>query len=247
MSYFQFNSAPFPIREDLGEAYRNYWQQLAAPGTWWTGPERVAIAEESRNALVCNFCVERKQALSPYALAGEHRSDEILSKTAVDVVHRVVTDQNRITQSYVESIEADGLSKGAYVELVGIVVAMVSIDEFHRALGLPLEALPVGQPGEPTCYVPQHLSEDIGFVPTIPPEGAVGAESDLWARGFSANVIRALTLVPNALREWRDISAAQYIPLEKMGNFAKEDNRSINRTQIELVAGRVSAVNECFY
>jgi len=32
-----------------------------------------------------------------------------------------------------------------------------------------------------------------------------------------------------------------------MANFDSPENRSINRMQIELVAGRVSAVNECFY
>jgi AhpD family alkylhydroperoxidase len=32
-----------------------------------------------------------------------------------------------------------------------------------------------------------------------------------------------------------------------MTNFVKDDNRSINRMQMELIAGRVSAINECFY
>ncbi len=207
----------------------------------------MAIAEETRNALTCRYCAERKEALSPYTFPGEHDHSGNLPELVVDAVHRVVTDQTRITQSYVDDNVARDLSKEAYVELVGIVVAVFSIDEFHRALGLPVEELPEPLPGQPSQYRPSHLSEDIGFVPTVPPEGAVGDEDDLWRTGFAANVIRALTLVPNALREWRAIAAVQYLALEKMRGWFEDDTRVINRLQMELVAGRVSAVNECFY
>ncbi len=246
MSHFNYERAPFSVRPDIPEAYREYWGQLSQPGTWWTGRERVWIAEESRIALTCEFCVERKSALSPYAVKGEHKTAGKLPENVVDIVHRIVTDQNRITQTYIDNNEAAGISKGAYVELVGIVVAVISIDEFHRALGFPPEPLPEPQTGDPTRYVPDNLVDDMGFVPTVPPNGAVGNEADLWS-GFAPNVVRALTLVPNALREWRKIAAVQYIALEKMATYFKDDTRSINRLQMELVAGRVSAVNECFY
>ena len=244
---FTFEHAPFPVRDDLGEAYRTYWSQLASPGTWWSGEERVAIAQESRNALVCPYCAERKQALSPYNFPGEHMSTTNLPPAVVDAVHRVVTDQTRITQKWIDDNVTSGVSQGAYVELVGVVVAVFSVDEFHRALGLEVEPLPQPQPGDPTRYTPAHVAEDIGFVATVPPEGAVGEEADLWTTGFSANVVRALSLVPNALREWRAIAAAQYIALERMVSYGPDVARSIDRSQMELVAGRVSAVNECFY
>ena len=32
-----------------------------------------------------------------------------------------------------------------------------------------------------------------------------------------------------------------------MQNFVKAENRAIDRKQMELIAGRVSSVNECFY
>ena len=245
--HFTFENSPYAIRDDLGEAYRAYWQQLAAPGTWWRGADRVAIAEESRNALTCAYCAARKTALSPYTFPGEHTSTTHLSAEAVDAVHRVVTDQTRITRALIDDNAVNGLSRGAYVELVGVVVAVFSIDEFHRALGIPVEPLPAPIEGEPSAYTPPNLVDDMGFVPTVPPEGAVGEEADLWTTGFAANVVRALTLVPNALREWRAIAAAQYIALEKMVSYGKDVARSIDRAQMELVAGRVSAVNECFY
>lgn len=245
--WFTFEAVDFPIRPDLIQAYRRYWSRLGRPGSWWTGAERVAIARETRNARRCRLCASRKTALSPYAVSGQHDHDEGLPERAVDAVHRVVTDQSRITRSWIEDNDAAGLSKAAYVELVGITVAVLSIDEFHRALGLPLESLPAPQPGAISRYVPEHLSEDIGFVPTVPPDGAVGNEADLWPNGRTANVVRALTLVPDALRDWKSLSDAQYLSFEEMGTSVLREDRALDRTQVELVAARVSSVNECFY
>jgi hypothetical protein len=247
MMSFDYSKLPFAIRPDIAEAYREYWGKLAKPGNWWTGEQRVAIADESRRALDCEFCKVRKEALSPYGSDDGHQHGGILSTAAVDAVHRVVTDQNRITRQWIENNDAGDLQKPAYVELVGIVVAMFSIDEFHRALGLDLETLPTPKAGYISRYTPSVLSEDIGFVPTVAPEGAVGEEADLWEGDLSANVIRALTLVPNALRDWRDLSGAQYLSFVEMKNFIQSENRSIDRKQMELIAGRVSSVNECFY
>ena len=92
-----------------------------------------------------------------------------------------------------------------------------------------------------------HWSHDTGFVAMLPADGATGAESDLWANGKTANVLRALSLVPDAVRGWMQVGNAQYLSMKGMMNFSGDLGRSINRMQIELVAGRVSAINECFY
>jgi hypothetical protein len=247
MTTFDYDAAPLAIRLDIPAAHRAYWHTLAGPGSWWTGEERVAVAEESRKAVDCPYCAARREALSPYAFPGTHRHGGRLPEVAVDAVHRIVTDQGRITRAWIEDNAANGLSREAYVELVGVVVNVLSIDEFHRALDLPLEPLPVPRPGGISRYRPDMLSDDIGFVPTIPPARAVGREAGLWPGGRAANVLRALSLVPDALRDWLALSAAQYLAVERMGNFVQDDERSIDRLQMELVAARVSAVNECFY
>jgi len=243
---FQYSDSPYAIREDISAAHAKFWENLASPGNWWTGSERIAIASEVRHALECDFCKKRKQALSPYNFAGGHSHGGSLSEVAIDAVHRVITDQTRITKAWVEGNVTKGLSKGAYIELAGLAVAMLSIDEFHRALGLPLEALPTPQPGEPDGYMPALAEEGTGFVPMLPIDGAVGDEADLWG-DRSANVLRAFSAVPNAVRDWIMLSNAQYLSFEGMMNFDSPENRSINRMQIELVAGRVSSINECFY
>ncbi len=247
MSAFNYSDAPVPIRTDLPTAHQRFWRRLARPGAWWTGAERVAIARETRHAVDCALCRQRREALSPYGVAGVHDHGSGLPERAIDAVHRVITDQARIGRTWVEDNAAAGLSKAAYVELVGVAVAVFSIDEFHRALGMDLEPLPEPQPGAISRYRPARLSEDIGFVPTVPPDGAVGDESDLWPAGRTANVVRALTLVPDALRDWRDLGNAQYLSFKEMGNFGPSERRALDRTQIELIAARVSSINECFY
>ncbi len=247
MQPFSYPDSPYTIREDLSQAYREYWVRLARPGSWWTGAERVAIAQESRNAVSCAYCAQRKQALSPYNFDGEHEHAGVLDPLAVDAVHRIITDQTRITRSYVEGNESAGMSREQYVELSGVVTVTFSIDEFHRALGLSLEPLPEPEDGEPTHYRPSHAVEGTGFVPMIPADGNVGAEADLWPEGANANVLRAYSSVPNAVRDWMLVNSAQYLSMSGMQIFAGDTGRSIDRMQIELVAARVSSHNECFY
>ena len=63
-----YRTTGIDVRDDIVASQMRAWQSLAAPGTWWTGAERVAIAREVRAARRCASCAERKAALSPYAL-----------------------------------------------------------------------------------------------------------------------------------------------------------------------------------
>lgn len=248
MQAFDYSALPFAVREDLAQAYREYWRKLAAAGSWWSGEQRVAIAQEVRNALRCSYCAERKQALSPYHFPGEHEHSHNLPAIAVDAVHRIVTDQGRITRDWVQHIQTHGLSEPHYVELAAVVVTVFSIDEFNRGLGLPPEALPTPLPGEPDHYLPGNTDSTTGFVAMLPAQSKLNArESGLWSPGRSANVLRALSLVPDGVRDWQSVANAQYLPAEKLVRFTAATGRSINRPQMELIAGRVSSYNECFY
>ncbi len=64
------------IRPELTASHDRVWQELAASGAWLTGPERVAVARELRAARDCRLCQERKAALSPRAIEGEHDTVE---------------------------------------------------------------------------------------------------------------------------------------------------------------------------
>ena len=250
MDHFQFSESALPIREDIQASFRNVWKNLASPGNWFTGEERVAIAAASRSALSCKLCAQRKDSLSPASVSGTHDSDGSLPEAVVDVVHKCITDQTRISQRWVDGVLEGKLNgrdaEGEYVEIIGIVVNVFSIDEFLRAAGLPIEPLPKPVPGDPSLYRPPLLETDTGFVPMIPADGLSDADSDLWGE-MTANVLRALSLVPDCVRTWLSLSDAMYVPLHFMGQPGLETGRPIDRMQTELVAGRVSSHNECFY
>ena len=246
MQPFSYADAPVPVREDLTDAHRRAWQNLARPGNWWTGAERVAIADELRAASSCQLCRERKAALKPNAASGSHDTVSELPDPAIEAIHRITSDPARLTRTWFDELATAGLDDGHYVELLGVVVCVLSIDAFHRALGVVLEPLPRPEPGEPSRRRPEGLAPEGAWLPMIRPERLGEAERGLYGRSaMSANVIRAMSLVPDAVRELLSLSAAQYLAIERMQSM--ETNRALDRPQMELLAGRVSALNECFY
>jgi hypothetical protein len=247
MSDLDYTAAGVPVREDLRAAHRLIWEYVRAPGNWWTGAERVAIAAEVRHAVRCPLCGARKLALSPNAVAGEHAQAAALPATVVDVIHRIRTDPGRLSQPWFESVVAGGLDVPHYVELVSVVTLVGGVDYFCRSLGLAPFPLPEPLPGAPTGYLPASAKSGTAWVPMIAPEDAAGPEADMYPPSpFIPNIVRALSLVPNAVRTmWRS-SDAHYLPVAEIGNPAARP-AALDRMQTELIAARVSAINECFY
>ncbi len=131
---------------------------------------------------------------------------------------------------------ADGLSDGHYVELVGTVVA----------LSLPPHPLPVAEPGAPTRYRPASAGPDEAWVPMVPLDKADTPEADLWPAERTGNVIRALSLVPDEVRTLADLSAVHYLENTCVRDPAATQG-SLSRPQMELLAGPVSALNQCIH
>ena len=248
---FDYGGAGLSIPEAIAAAHRRFWERLAGPGTWWTGADRVAIAAAVREAEACELCRERRAALSPAAVTGSHPARPPLSAPAVDAVHRIVTDAGRITRTTVEELAHAGISDAHYVELLGVCVAVLSVDEFHRALGLPLEPLPPPRPGRPSRARPAEALPGTGFVPMLPSRGRSPEFRELYGDlpgGYVPNVLRALSLVPEAVRDLGLLADAHYLPSAFVARpGAMPEGRVLDRRQVELLAGRVSALNECFY
>ena len=242
-----YSDAPWPVRENFAACHNRYWQRLAAPGNWLSGAERVAVAREVRQALECGLCRRRKEALSPYAVEGAHDTVTELPEVMVEVVHRVITDSARITRAWFDGIMQQGLSTEKYVETVGTLITVFLIDEFCRALGLPLHELPEPQPGEPDHYRPDNVSLDGAWVPILPTRVDNGAEADLWEGEMHGYVIRALSLVPDEVRTLLDTSIAHYLDVGEVWNMTSLPQGTLTRPQTEVVAARVSAFNDCFY
>ena len=244
---FDYSQAGYAIREDIPAAYRAIWRKIGEPGNWWSGAQRPALVQEARNARSCAACRERKAALSPEADCGPHNSSTDLPDLAVDAAHRITTDPSRLSQGWLESLAAAGLSDGHYVELLSVVVSAISIDAFHRALGLSLEPPPEPVPGPPDGYRPSGAADSGAWVHTVQPGSTSAAEADLYPGGHTANVISAMSLVPDAVRMQLLLARAQYLPLQSVMTPGDNCGRAISRVQMELLAGRVSSLSQCFY
>jgi hypothetical protein len=236
MPAISYDDAPVAVREDLAAAHRAAWDRLRCPGTWWTGRGRVEIAAETRAAATCALCRARKAAVSPSAVDGVHERVSGLPEPVVDAVHRIATDPGRLTERWYRELVDQTLQDTDFVELVGVVITVVGIDTFARALGLPVPDLPEPQTGEPTRVRPSGASVVGHWVPSIPPEPGSGAVP---------NIRRALSLVPAEARGFDELGAVMYLPLDDLMDFGRD--RALSRPQMELLAARVSALNQCFY
>lgn len=239
------------LRVDIAEGHDHAWQRIARPGSWWSGAERVAIAYTVRAAWNCELCRDRRNALSPAHAQGEHERtdfDAALHDETIDTVHRLVTDPPRLSREWLDAlVEGGAFTRSSYVELVAVVTQAVSMDVLRFALGQPLDEIPAPEPGEPSHYEPPGLAMEEAWVPMIKTENLGPDEQDLY--GVTGNVVRALSAVPEEVRALKALSSHHYLSIEDMRDFVGGESvgRAIDRAQMELVAGRVSALHECFY
>lgn len=176
-----YENAPLRIRDDLAAAHRHAWDHIGDPGTWWSGAERVALAAETRNAVNCRLCRERKKALSPAAVSGSHDSLGALPENVVEIVHRVRTDPARLTRTWFDSVIGSGLTPERYVEIVSVVVQIVSVDTFARGIGISPLPLPRPARGAPAKRRPSGAKPGPAWVDWIEPADLTEAEADLRA------------------------------------------------------------------
>jgi hypothetical protein len=239
-------------RSDLAAAQADAWAGIGATGTWWTGVERVAIAAETRHAAGCRLCAARQEALSPSMVAGDHDSLGTLPSSAIEAIHRIRTDPGRLGESWYRGVIAAGLDEERYVELVSVLAVTVAVDTFRRAAGLVPWPLPQARTGEPSRRRPAGARRGVAWMATLLPDDCSAEDPDLYQadpgprRRGGGYVHHALSLVPRAMMQWWDMFEVMYLPSAAMRDFGRE-YRAISHAQIELLASRVAALNQCVY
>ena len=233
-------------KADLAASHKNAWTAIASPGTWLDGARRVAEAAEIRRARDCAHCAEIRAALSPYAVKGKHDTTGRLSEAEVELIHRVVNDPGRLTESWSQSILARGLAEGEYVEIVGLVAMVMMLDTFAHAYGTRLHALPEPRPGEPSRYHPPGAKKKAAWLPLVEPEDTVPSDGPMYPNPKAGYIYRGLSLVPQSLRDYWALAFHHYLPAEFVYKF-DSSIRAISRPQTEVLAARVSALHQCAY
>ena len=109
------------VRADLAAAIDAAWRAIGERGSWWSGGERAAIAQETRQATACRLCAQRAAALSPLAATGTHDAVSSLPAPAIEAIHRIATDSGRLGRTWFDRLRGAGLGDGQYVEIVAIV------------------------------------------------------------------------------------------------------------------------------
>jgi hypothetical protein len=223
------------------------WKSLGQAGGWFDGQERIAIAEETRRAPHCGFCAKRKAALSPYAVSGDHDvAETILSDLAVDTIHGITTDPGRLSERWYGELSDAGMSPEELVEITSIVGVITIADTLARALSQPERPFPAALEGEPHRQRVSGATVQRAWVPMVEPESAEGMlklmyDDILSAAGFVFNVARALTSVPEAVRDFFTAFMPNY------STHGDVRSGGLGRTQVELLASSTSAWNDCFY
>lgn len=242
-----YADAPLPVRADLATEHARVWRSLAAPGTWLDGSQRVAVAAETRIAPACPTCKAAADALAPLPSGTLHAvTNDVLPPLWIEVIHRVRNDASRLTDRWYSSLLGRGMDPGEYIEIVSVLAHVVAVDTFTDALGWPRHALPKPLTGEPSRTLPPGAKPGLGRVPTVAPEDVSQGEADLYEGLSGANIHRALSLVPAEVWSFFALDAVMYLPDRQLRDFEHEF-RAIDHAQIELVAARVSALNECYY
>ncbi|MBI4933506.1 MAG: hypothetical protein HY828_06480 [Actinobacteria bacterium] len=209
------------VRDDLAAAHRRSLVHVAAPGARFTAARRVQIAEVAIAAF-----------LDPEPTPPWVRPHGDL---ALDVAHRLARHAGTINLEWYEQIVTEGLHPLDWVEVVGIVVSAVPPVAFARAIGAPPPGLPAPQPGDPTGHEAAELAPArLNFVPVAAPADRM------------PSVVQALSALPDEWDNLWQLAEAQY-----MSDRAMDDplwNRgTLSRPQMELVAGRLSLIRECFF
>ena len=216
---------------DIEVAQRDAGYEVAEPGDWLTGRERIAVWQQVRDSHTNPLDRARREALSPSAVAGEHDATADLSAAAVEVVHRVASDPGRLTRRWAEEHIAE-LGEESYTELVGVTAIVTVLDRFDRAMGRHERPLPEPVGGEPARDRPADV-------------GDVGAWVSQSTGATRANVSRTLSLVPITNGSWRQLVDTHYSRGAEFTNLRWDF--PLSRPQTELVAARTTVLSECFY
>jgi hypothetical protein len=221
------------VRDDLVEAHRIAWEHVAAPGSWFTGAQRVELATTALDAIA------DPDPLLPWIAASSTdriAAGRIAPDVAHDAAYRIARHAGTVTAT-VHREWAGAIGELPYVELCAIVSTVAAVAHFHRNVGLPVPPLPPPMPGEPTGERPDALAAPaLNWVPVAAPADQVAA------------VVQAYSAVPGEwTNTWR-MADAQYMPEPEMvhADWSRRPG-GLSRAQMELVAARVSQLRDCFY
>ena len=236
-----YADSTYPVPDDLDAIHASQLDNFGAPGTWGTAAQRLAVLGVARKAGY------EAGVLEEPAEPSDDDGVEI-PETIRQVIRRLAVSPKDIEQDFYDQALKDGLSDAEYVEIVGLVSRITDLDVFARGIGVPLRPLPGARPGEPSRDRPVEAIQEQAWPPTVPnpPDGGAFAD-ELYDENPKSYIFRGLSLVPDEYRAHFELEQVQYLPTKNILIADYQHHEGLTRSQVEVVAGRVSALNECFF
>ena len=227
-----YGHARFPVPSLVLEAHRTWLDAVAAPGSWWTGGQRLEFISAVWSAMDDNDPLP--PWVTPTAATRVQVGSELPS-AAHDVAYRLGRHAGTCTEAwYTAALAALAVDPPAYVELVALAATAAAVHGFARGMAIERPVLPPAQPGQPDRIAPDLVPATLNWVPVRPPADQRAA------------VVQALHAVPRDFDLAWSMAAAQYMPDAEMVDLNWQRG-VLHRRQLELVAARVSLIRECFF
>ena len=241
MSLYADTSLPIP--EEFEALHADELLSFARPGTWGTAAQRITIAAEIRKT--------RVEAGVQESVGDENLCDTAeVPEAARRVARAAALGGIEIDRAFCAKAQADGLTDGAYVEVIGLAARLAHLDVFARGIGVPSRQLaePL-EDTEPSMQRPAIARDEGFFTDSVPsaPDGGELAREIYGDAVPAANILRSLSLVPDEARRLNRVVNVEYFNNDTMMDVTFSSLKDINRPQLELVAAKISALNQCFY
>lgn len=237
-----YSDTNFPVPASVEALHEDELLSFARAGTWGTAKQRTAVAAAARKARVDAGVQESVGDEAPAEFSE-------LPESVLRLAREVALGGIGIDLKFCQQVQADGLSEGAYVEVVGLVARLSHLDVFARGIGVPSRMLtePV-EDKAPSMQRPSVAKNEGFFTASIPsaPEGGDLA-IEIFGSEPAPNIVRSLSLVPDEARRLNKVINEEYFSAETIFNLTHSSLKAISRPQMELVAAKISALNQCFY
>ena len=212
---------PSDVRIDLAQAHHRSLAHVASAGCSFTSAERLAIADVARASFL--DANPTPPWVRPFELP------------AHNVAYRLARHAGTLTEDWYRSVLAEGLTPLEWIEVVGIVVAVVPVVAFARAAGTEMASLPAPNDDSITGLSANDIVP--GSLNWVPVSAAL--------TGIAA-VVQALSALPSEFANLWQLAEAQYMTSPQMRDPAWTRG-TLSRMQMEFVASRISRLRECFY
>ncbi len=180
------------IQEVIESVIAEQWQRLASAGTWFTGEQRVAIAQVVRQAQ-----------------AGQDTGSDRLPGVTIEAASKIAIDAHSIDQVWIEQCFTRGLTPLQMVELTAIVSQLSSIDTYATGIGEALRELPEPLPGDPGREEVKGARLTRGWYPTRGVAGAPNCFSAVAAENEALHDIHAAMYL--GMQEMADVSIVKIL------------------------------------